>query len=81
MSSTWQTINPENITGAPVAGGGNTLPSGLANVTQTPARVAPPPWSPDSGLFWVGLFLAGTVGLYAASVTVKTGPAKASVSI
>lgn len=82
MTAAWATISPANLTGFTPAGGGTGgLDSGVSNAAPTPARIAPPPWSPDNALFWVAVFLAGTVGLYALSVNVKSGAAKASLSI
>lgn len=62
------------MTGAAPTGGLETAvhPGGAADTTS--------PWSPDSGLFWVGAALAVTLGLIAASTTIRVGPLKASAS-
>lgn len=36
---------------------------------------------PNNPLFWVGIVLAGAVGLAAVSTTVRVGPLKASASV
>lgn len=36
---------------------------------------------PDSPMFWVGVLLAGALGLAAASTTVRVGPLKVSGSV
>jgi hypothetical protein len=38
-------------------------------------------WHPNSPLAWVGIILAGAVGLAAFSTTVRVGPVKASASV
>lgn len=38
-------------------------------------------WHPNSPLMWVGVIIAGAVGLAAFSTTVRVGPARASASI
>lgn len=38
-------------------------------------------WHPNSPLMWVGVILAGAVGLAAASTTVRVGPVRASGSV
>ncbi len=77
----WETINPANVTGL-----GSAEPAGTGTLTGGPApatRAAnhPPLWSPDNPLFWVAVVLAGTVGLYALSVSVKAGGTSASVKL
>lgn len=83
-TANWQTISPANITGFDGMGadnGSGGLQTGLAEAQMTPAASAAPWWSPDSPLFWFGVIAAATVGLFAASISAKAGPAKASVSI
>lgn len=36
---------------------------------------------PNNGLFWLGVLLAGALGLAAVSTTVRVGPAKVSASV
>lgn len=38
-------------------------------------------WHPNSPLMWVGVILAGAVGLAAFSTTVRVGPVTASASV
>lgn len=40
-----------------------------------------PIYSPEHPLFWLGLILAGAVGLAYFSTTVRVGPAEAAVSV
>jgi hypothetical protein len=61
-------------TGAAPTGGLETAvhPGGTSDGTS--------PFSPDSGLFWFGVFLAVSLGLIAASTSIRVGPLKASAS-
>ncbi len=82
MTDTWLGLNPGNITGAggsqPDSGSGG-LMSGLQTAAMTNNGGSnPPPWSPDSSLFWFGAILAVTAVLIGASVSVKAGPISAS---
>lgn len=68
--------------------GGAFLTPGRTTDDDTPlAQVAGPgdnklpDFSTHSPMFWVGVLLAGAVGLAAVSTTVRVGPAKASVSV
>jgi hypothetical protein len=38
-------------------------------------------WHPNSPLMWVGVVLAGAVGLAAVSTSVRVGPVRASASV
>jgi hypothetical protein len=38
------------------------------------------PWHPDSPMFWVGILLATTFGMIAASTSIRVGPFKAAVA-
>ncbi len=46
-----------------------------------PADAKLPAFSVHSPMFWVGVILAGAVGLAAVSTTVRVGPVKGSVSV
>ena len=39
-----------------------------------------PPWHPESPLFWFGMLAAVTLGLIAASTSVRIGPFRASAA-
>lgn len=78
----WETISPRNLTGYNGLGadnGSGTLRTGVTEAT--PAANHPPLYSPDNPLFWFALILGATAGLFALSVNVKAGPAKAAASI
>jgi len=79
----WTTINPANVTGLGQGStpGTGSLTSGVAQAAATAPANHPPLWSPDNPMFWVGVLAVGTVGLWAISVNVKAGGAKASLSL
>lgn len=79
----WDTINPANLTGLGVGElpGSGGLTTGVAQAAATRPANHPPLWSPDNPLFWVGIIAAATVGLWAMSVNVKAGGAKASLTL
>lgn len=62
------------VTGAaPTAGLANSVhPGGVTDGAR--------PYDPDSALFWFGLILTATLGLVAASTSIRVGPLKASAS-
>lgn len=82
-SATWAVPSPESKYGAAFLNPGNITKD------DTPmARVAGPAdkdntsaLSVHSPMFWVGVVLAGAVGLAAVSTTVRVGPAKVSASV
>lgn len=80
-SATWAVPSPQSKYGAafltPHATKDDTP---LARVAG-PADSHPPAYSTHSPMFWVGVILAGAVGLAAFSTTVRVGPVKASASV
>jgi hypothetical protein len=84
-STDWSAeINPTVITGFDGRGadnGSGGVTGGVVPAQGTKAIADAPLWSPDNPLFWFGGLLAITAGLFALSVNVKAGPAKAAASI
>lgn len=84
-SQTWEVPSPASKYGAAF------LDSGGATKDNSPlVQIAGPAvaakgntslWHPNSPLMWVGVLIAGAVGLAAWSTTVRVGPVKASASI
>jgi hypothetical protein len=81
-SAAWAVPSPESKYGAAF------LNPGQSTRDDTPlARVAGPADKSTGGLdvhgpmFWVGVVLAGAVGLAAVSTTVRVGPIKGSVNL
>jgi hypothetical protein len=64
--------------GLAIEAGSDTMP-GLAGGPGL-LQENPPPWHPASPLFWFGVLAATTLGLIAASTTVRVGPFTASAS-
>lgn len=84
MTDTWAEIGPASVTGFGSAGaapGTGPLRTGVEQAVATQESATPPLWSPDNPLFWFAVILAGTAGLFAVSVSVKAGPAKASAAL
>lgn len=81
-SAVWAVPSPEAKYGAAFLNTGNITKDNtpLARVAG-PADKSVSGFSVHSPMFWVGVVLAGAVGLAAASTTVRVGPAKASVSV
>lgn len=81
-SVAWAVPSPESKYGAAFLNPGHTTrdDTPLAQVAG-PGDKSFPALSPYSPMFWVGLVLLGSVGLAAASTTVRVGPAKGSVSL
>jgi len=85
-TSTWAVPSP-----AAKYGGAFMTPGAPATRDDTPlVQIAGPApeatgmhsvWHPNSPLMWVGVILAGAVGLAAFSTTVRVGPVKASASV
>lgn len=79
----WDTMTAFHQTGlSPVvsSANGQAPASSLPSAGAAPATTSAPPWHPDSGLFWFGAALAVTLGLIAASTSIRVGPFKAGVS-
>lgn len=80
-AATWAVPSPESKYGAAFLSPSATRDdSPLARIAG-PADKKVPEFSTHSPLFWVGVILAGAVGLAAASTTVRVGPVKGSVSV
>lgn len=78
----WSSINPwdklgvRNIAPDPIVNAG--ADPGLAR-SSGPVGPPSPLWSPENGLFWFGVLLAGTLGLVAFSTSVGVRVAGARV--
>jgi hypothetical protein len=84
-SATWAVPSPASKYGASFM-----TPSPATNDDTPLVQIAGPApaakgqnslWHPNSPLAWVGIILAGAVGLAAFSTTVRVGPVKASASV
>ena len=81
-SATWAVPSPQSKYGAAFLSPGNVTKDDtpLARVAG-PADAKHSDLSLHSPMFWVGVVLAGAVGLAALSTTVRVGPVKASASV
>jgi hypothetical protein len=76
--------SPASRYGSTFLGGGTSQPgqaTALAAVAGPSDDDQTSPFHPDHPVFWLGVILAGAVGLAYFSTTVRVGPASASASV
>lgn len=80
----WSKLNPFDQVGlsgaVPASASTSTVPGIGRSAHGTGADWDDRQWHPDNPLFWVGAFLAVTLGLIATSTSIKVGPFKATAS-
>jgi len=85
MSPTWAVPSPASKYGAafmtPNAATKDNSPLVQIAGPAPAAHGATSMWHPNSPLTWVGVVLAGAVGLAAFSTTVRVGPVRAGASV
>lgn len=83
--SLWDQVSAESVLGlntaqVPPSAQVSTMP-GVARASGPTTKNQPPPWSPDSPLFWFAALAGVTFGFVAVSTSVRVGPGKVSASI
>lgn len=79
--STWAVPSPQSKYGAAFLSDNKTRDDTPLTNISGPADSSMSDFSVHSPMFWVGVVLAGAVGLAAVSTTVRVGPVKGSVSV
>jgi hypothetical protein len=79
--STWAVPSPQAKYGAAFLSDNKTRDDTPLTAVSGPANNNISDLSVHSPMFWVGVVLAGAVGLAAVSTTVRVGPVKGSVSV
>ena len=81
----WDQVTAENILGlntaqVPANAQVSTMP-GVARSAGPTTKNQPPPWSPESPLFWFAAIAGVTFGFVAVSTSVRVGPGRVSASL
>lgn len=73
-------LSPGSGPATTVAGYGGMGNVGIGRSAGPASHEQAPPWSPDNGMFWVGLFLLVTVGAVAANANIRVTKFKVGAS-